>query len=148
MINPFVMKTPVKIALAVILFIAIGGIFTSLYMFNLKPKNLSTVKPDFTLTASGLQKAFEVNETDATAKYVNKTIEVSGEIISVRTGEKNFVNVSLKTDNPVSSVLCTFPPVNAPDNLKPGTNIVIHGNCSGYLMDVLLKNCAVVMTTK
>ena len=137
------MKTYVKIALAVVMFIAIAGIGVGLYLFNLKPKNLSKAKPDLVIAAFDLQKAFEENEGAATAKYVNKVLEVSGEISSVKPGENSSVSVALKTSNDMSSVICTFPPSTKPAALTPGTSVVIRGVCSGYLMDVLLNNCAI-----
>jgi hypothetical protein len=142
------MKTPVKVALAVVLFIAIAGIGGALYLYNLKPKDLKSVNPDYTLTSTALQKAFEENETSATAKYVNKIIEVSGEIISIKEGEQRFVNVSLKTGNDLSAVLCTFPHGNDLIDLKSGTSVTVRGSCSGFLMDVLLKNCVLVESKK
>jgi hypothetical protein len=136
------MKTYIKIALAVVMFIAIAGIGAGLYFFNLKPKDLSKAKPDYVVTAIDLQKAFEENETAATAKYVNKVIEVSGEIGSVKTGENNSLNISIKTGSEMSSVICTFPSSNKPVDMTAGSAVTIHGVCSGYLKDVLLNNCA------
>ena len=137
------MKTYIKIALGAVLFIAIAGIGAGLYLFNMKPKNLSGAKPDFVMTAILLQKAFEDNETTATTKYVSKVIEVSGEVASVKQGENNSVNIALKTGSDMSSVICTFPAATKPGDLAPGTSVTIRGVCSGYLMDVLLNNCAI-----
>ena len=78
------MKTPVKIALAVVFIVAVGGILAALYLYNLKPKDLQKVKPDFIITSTALQKAFEEDEKGSSAKYINKIIEVSGEIESVK----------------------------------------------------------------
>jgi len=137
------MKTYVKIALGVVFFLAIAGIGTGIYLFNLKPKNLSRVKADFVITAPDIEKAFEENEAAATARYVGKVIEVSGEISAVKPGENSSVSISLKTGNDMSSVICTFPPASKTEGLSAGQAVVIHGDCSGYLMDVLLNNCAV-----
>ena len=138
------MKTYIKIALGVVLFIAIAGIGAGLYLFNMKPKNLSDAKPDFVMTAILLQKAFEDNETTATTKYVTKVIEVSGEVASVKQGENNSVNIALKTGSDMSSVICTFPAISDPSIFKAGDQITLRGECSGFLMDVLLNNCAII----
>jgi hypothetical protein len=137
------MKTYVKIALGVVLFVAIAGIGAGLYFYNLKPKNLSSVKPDFVMSSTELQKAFEDNEGAATTKFVSKVIEVSGEIASVKQGENNSINISLRTGSEMSSVICTFPASTKPGELAAGATVTIHGVCSGYLMDVLLNNCAI-----
>jgi hypothetical protein len=138
------MKPLIKITLAVVLFIAIAGIGTGIYLFNLKHKDLSKVKPDFVITSTDLQKAFEVNESTATARYVNKVIEVSGEISSLKPGENNTLSILFKTGSDMSSVICTFPASGKPVNLTAGSPVTIRGECSGYLMDVLLNNCAIV----
>lgn len=141
------MKTPVKIALSVVLFVALAGIGGALYLYNLKPKDLRKVKPHFIMTSIDLQKEFETNEANASDRYINKIIEVKGEITSVKPGEKNFINVSLRTGNDLSAVICTFP---ASDTsfFKSGNQIILRGVCSGYLMDVLLNNCALIEEAK
>jgi len=137
------MKTYIKIALAVVLLIAITGIGVGLYLFNLKARDLSNASPDFVLTATDLQKAFEENEAAATAKFTGKIIQVTGEVNTVKSGENNSTNISLITGSDMSSVICTFPSPNKPADLPAGSSVTIRGVCSGYLMDVLLNNCAV-----
>ena len=137
------MKKNLKIALIAIIIIALAGAAAGFYMYNLKPKDLGKVKPDLIVTASELQSAFEENETAAALKYVNKIVEVSGEVGSVEPGENNSVNISLKTNSSFSSVICTFPTGVGSGRVKEGSQISIRGECSGYLMDVLLNNCVV-----
>jgi hypothetical protein len=141
------MKTSVKILLFVVFFLAVAGIGAALYLFNKFNKqadDLLKVKPDFTITAVALQKEFEENETAASAKYVNRIIEVSGTVESVKPGENNVLNVSLKTGSDLSSVICTFPRAADASKLNSGTQLTLRGECSGYLMDVLLNNCSVI----
>ncbi len=138
------MKTSVKIALFVVFFIALTGILVALIMFNKQHKDLSKTKPDFVLTSTDLQKAFEENEAAATAKYANKIIEVSGTITSVGTGENNVLNISLKTGSDLSSVICTFPAGTEQAKFGKGSLIILRGECSGFLMDVLLNNCVLI----
>jgi hypothetical protein len=142
------MKSYVKIALFVVFFVAVAGILAAIYLYNLKPKDLQKVKPHFVITATDLQRAFEENEKASSEKYINKIIEVSGEITSVKTGEKNSMNVSLKTGSDFSAVICTFPTVSDTTFFKTGNQITLRGVCSGFLMDVLLNNCAVIKNTK
>ena len=138
------MKLYVKIAIAVVLVIAVAGIGTALYFYNLKPQDLQKSKPDYVVTSIGLQKEFEADETGASAKYINKIVEVTGEVISVEEGERGSLNISLQTESDFSKVICTFPSVENPDIFEQGKEITIRGDCSGFLMDVLLNNCAVI----
>jgi hypothetical protein len=142
------MKKTVWIALFAIFFIALAVIGAGIYFYTLKPKDLEKVKPDFVMTSVELQKLFEENESVASARFINKIIEVSGEISSVKPGENNTFNVALKTGNELSSIICTFPGGSPAGNLKQGSRITIRGECSGYLMDVLLNNCTVHVSSK
>jgi hypothetical protein len=138
------MKTPVKIALAIVFVIAVGGILAALYLYNLKPKDLQKVKPDITITSSDLQKAFEENENNASKTYINKVVEVSGEVITIVGSEKNTWNVTLQTGSDFAKVICTFPSIPNPDVFTLGKQITVRGVCSGVLSDVLMNNCVVV----
>jgi hypothetical protein len=137
------MKTYIKVALFAIIFLIIAGAGAGIYLFNKQHKDLGKTRPDFILTASDLQKAFENDEAAATAKYVKKIIEVSGIIESVNPGEDKSLNVTLKTESDLSSVICTFQQAAELSGIKAGDKIVLRGECSGYLTDVLLNNCSV-----
>jgi hypothetical protein len=142
------MKFYVKVALFVVLVIAVGGIFAGLYYYNLKSADLAKAKPDFILAATDLQKAFDNDEKAASAKYINKIIEVSGRIASIKPAENGALNISLETESAMSSVIGTFPKVSDPSLFKTGEQITFRGQCSGFLMDVLLNNCAPVQNKK
>jgi tRNA_anti-like len=142
------MKTYVKIALFGIFFIALITILAALILYNKKHPDTAKVKPDFIVTATALQKEFEVNEATASARYINKILEVTGTIISVTRADSTHINISLKTGSEISSVICTFPGIGDPTKFKTGEEITLHGECSGFLMDVLLNNCSMIMNRK
>ena len=104
------MKTYVKVALFFVTFIALAAILAALYYYNLKATDMSKAKPDFILTASALQKAFEDDEAKASVIYINKIVEVTGNFV-VKPAENNVVSISLATDSDLSSVICTFPAI-------------------------------------
>lgn len=142
------MKLYVKIALFAVLFIAISGILVALILYNKKHPDTANAKPDFIITAPLLQKEFEDNEETASARYTNKILEVTGTIASIIRADSTHLNISLKTGSDMSSVICTFISVGDPSQFKPGDEITLRGECSGFLMDVLLNNCAMVMNSK
>jgi hypothetical protein len=142
------MKTYVKVALGVVLFIALSGILASLYMFNLKHKDMAKASPDFKITSTVLQKAFEDNETAASKLYINKILEVSGKIASIKPADNKFISISLVTGSDLSSVICTFTVIDDPSKINVGDEITLRGECSGFLMDVLLNNCALIQNKK
>ena len=142
------MKLYVKIALFVVVFFAISGILAALILFNKKHPDTSKAKPDFVISATALQKEFEDNEKTASVRYINKILEVSGTIASLTPDDSNHVNISLKTGSDLSSVICTFSVINDPSKFKPGDEITLRGECSGFLMDVLLNNCTTIANHK
>ncbi len=142
------MKLYVKIALFVVLFIAVSAILAALILYNKKHPDTAKTKPDFIIAAPLLQKEFEDNEKTASARYINKILEVTGTIASITPAGSNHLNISLKTGSDMSSVICTFPAVGDQSRLKTGDEITLRGECSGFLMDVLLNNCSTVMTRK
>ena len=138
------MKLWIKIALAIVMVFAVAGIGIGIYLFNLETADLRKAKPDFIISAADLQQAFENNEVSASAKFVNRIIEVSGNIESISIGEENALNVTLQTGSDLSSVICTIPDAASTVNLSTGNPITVRGECSGYLMDVLLNNCVII----
>jgi hypothetical protein len=142
------MKLYVKIALAVVLFIAVAGILAALIMYNKKHPDTSKTRPDFVITAAVLQKEFEDNEKDASARYINKILEVTGTISSVTPADSTHFNISLKTGSDLSSVICTFQSKEHQPDFVTGKEITLRGECSGFLMDVLLNNCSEVPVRK
>jgi len=142
------MKPFVKIALFVVLFIAVAGILAALIMYNKKHPDTAKAKPDFVVTATALQKEFEDNEKTASARYINKILEVNGTIASVTLADSAHLNISLKTASDMSSVICTFPSNGHQANFVTGNEITLRGECSGFLMDVLLNNCSEIPVRK
>ena len=142
--NTFKFKRWHKIAFGLILVLVAGGILAALYLYNMQGKDLQKVKPDFILSASELQGAFEADEAAASSNYINKIIEVSGEIESVKEGENQTLVVTLKTENPVSAVSCTFQTASGKPEFSEGDYISLRGQCSGFLMDVIMNNCTLV----
>lgn len=135
------MKTSIKITLFVVFFIAVAGIGAALYMYNLKPADLSKATADYAVSASTLQSDFEKDEAGATTKYVNKVIEVTGSVAAVLTNSDKSFTVSLLTENKSAFVICTFVAMDVNPILKVGEIITVRGKCSGILMDVLLNDC-------
>jgi hypothetical protein len=139
------MKPFVKIALFVVLFIAVAGILAALIMYNKKHPDTAKAKPDFVVTATALQKEFEDNEKTASARYINKIVEVTGTIASVTTADSTHLNISLKTGSDMSSVICTLLSKDKKSDFVTGNEITLRGECSGFLMDVLLNNCSEIL---
>ncbi len=127
-----------------VVLLGLAGVGTGIYLFYRQDKDLQKAKPDFVITSVDLQKAFEDNESVSTVKYVNKILEVTGTIESVSRVEDNVTNVTLGTANGFSLVICTLSTLSDPSELVAGNEVTIRGECSGFLMDVLMNNCFII----
>lgn len=138
------MKKIIKAGLIIGAVAVVAGVAGGIYMFGKKHKDLSVTKPDFVIQADALLKEFETNEQEASLKYINKVIEVSGTISSAEKGEGTAWSIALDTGSDFAKILCTFTSIDDTTQLEPGKQVVLRGECSGYLMDVLLNNCQII----
>jgi hypothetical protein len=126
------MKTWLKIVLIVIgIGIISGGIVA--YKIFTKPHRDVSAEKTVTLTAQGLYDAFRTNEANANQLYLDKAIELSGEVLEVSTNQDGKTVVNFKTNDPLFVINCTFK--TNPVELKPGTTITFKGICTGYIPD-------------
>jgi hypothetical protein len=138
------MRPYFNIGLFIALIVVLSVISAGVYLFYKGPVDTGNIKPDFTVAAVDLQREFSENESAASEKYINKIIEVKGIIASVDKAEGNNINISLRTGDETSSVICTVTGLKGREDLQQGNEITVRGVCSGFLMDVLLNNCSII----
>ncbi len=126
------MKKWKKTALLIGLIIVVLGVSGVLYVY-LKPHRDVTQEKGVQLSAQSLYDAFKANETEANAKYLDKAIELSGEVAEVSTNQDGNTVVNFKTNDPFFVINCTFKI--KPGAVKPGQNITFKGICIGYVPD-------------
>lgn len=128
-----------KKILSAILILGIIGAFVAYKIYNKPHVNVANSKADISLTANKILNDFSSDENDANTKYLEKIIEVKGEIASLKT-EKGLGIISLKTNDDFGSVLCHLSEESTKKmhNFKEGQTISVKGICTGYLMDVIL----------
>lgn len=133
------------ILLIILVGLGIGGWY-AYSEYNRKPAGAGELTTDFLLTADELQKAFE-NEDAATAKYLNKVLEVKGIVAAVVKNENAF-NISLETADPMTAVTVQLLPEQngAAEKITVGQEIMLKGICNGKLADIELNKG--VITTK
>lgn len=137
------MKKKVRTAIYILIILGLLSVIAGIKLYNKPFRDLLQTKPDFTMSAAELQKEFESDEQQANEKYMNKTFEITGEIGSVKKEGNRITSIILKTDNDLSSVICTFRNELDEEKFKPGNTIKVRGEFSGFLMDVLLNNCVI-----
>jgi hypothetical protein len=102
------------------------------WIFN-KPHRDVTQEKAVQLTAQKLFDAFKANEANANKLYLDKAIELSGEVSEVIKNQEGQIVVNFKTNDPLFVINCTFK--TNPGELKVGQNITFKGICTGYIPD-------------
>lgn len=125
----------------IISLVILGGISYGLYVWNKPHRNVKGEK-GIAITALAIFDSFSVNETRANALYLNRAIQVTGEVTDVKQNQDGQTVVYLKTSDPVFGVNCTFK--ENPGPLEKGATITFKGICTGYLSDVIINQGIIV----
>ena len=128
-----------RILLAVFLIIVAATIYVY-QEYNRTNVNISTARSSFTVSAPELIMAFSGNDSVATKKYVGKIISVTGIVKNVDKDDRGHYTLSLGDTLSTSSVRCSVDSMysHRAAVIKPGMNILLKGNCTGYNEDELL----------
>ena len=126
------MKKWMKITLVIGLVALVTGGIVVFRIFT-KPHRDVTNEQAVQLTAQGLFDAFKADENAANAKYLDKAIELSGEVLDLSTNQDGNTVVNFKTNDPFFVINCTFK--TNPGTLTAGQTITFKGICTGYIPD-------------
>ncbi|MFP5039710.1 OB-fold protein [Parasediminibacterium sp. JCM 36343] len=133
-----------KIVIGVLLAGVIGLIGVWYFIFY-KPTHFKRDVADeqaIVVTAKDIVKEFQANEAAANKKYLNKAVEVTGEVTEAKKDQDGKPTVTLKSDDSFSNVFCTL----KGDKLleaKGGTTISVKGIVTGFLSDVVIIDAIV-----
>ena len=130
-----------KIFLFIILVIIIGGGIAVYYMWNKPERNIANEK-GIEITAVQLVNEFQENELEANKKYLDKVIQVTGNINAVGDNQEGMTTLTLSSDDAFTGVFCMLKEKAA--GLKVGDKITIKGICSGMLTDVRIIEAIIV----
>ena len=129
-----------KILIAILAIALVGGGIVY-YKLNQKAPTAATQKVDVTISAEQLAKEYAADEKTANTKYLDKNIEVTGNVTETEKNQDGFTMVTLETGDPVNTIQCTLmDKTAAADKGKP---VTIKGLCSGYNMGVALRECVI-----
>ena len=108
--------------------------------YHRKPMNLAYVKANVEMTTSTLIDAFETNEQEANAKYLDKIIAVQGRVKAVEKNDNGFYTVILGEESNMSSVRCSMDSLQNEKvtRIAPGSLVTFKGACTGFNADELL----------
>ena len=133
------MKKILNIILSLIVIIIIAYIV----VLNLPQASSQNKKPDFVVSSVEIYDEFNSNEQKANTKYIGKTVEITGNLISTENDQEGATVLILATNDEMGVVLCTLEkePKKIPEI---GSTIKIKGQCNGFLMGVVMNKCLVL----
>jgi DNA/RNA endonuclease YhcR with UshA esterase domain len=131
--------------ISTLLVLGIAGF--AIYYLMRRPVDIRTVDVQYELSANDLVDQFNVDETSANTKYLDKIIAVKGTISSIKIeADTGDLTVILASKDSLCAVICSFYNDERArvQKLTPGSTVLIKGKCSGKLLDVVLSRCSMV----
>lgn len=131
-----------KLIPIVILIAAIIGGTVAYRMYNKPHRDIASEDAAFSLTANELFDAFEENEADANAKYLDQVVEVTGEVAEVTENSAGQAVITITAANAMLGGVSATMQEAGGVNISEGETATVKCRCTGYLMDVILVNCS------
>lgn len=115
------------------------------YLWNKPHQNMQTAKADMAIDAAALFSEFTADQAAATAKYLGKTVAVSGKVKETTKMDDGTVKVNLETGSDFG-VLCELDPLSKHPRTDfiAGETATFKGICTGFNFDVQLTRCVEV----
>ncbi|TMM28998.1 hypothetical protein FDT66_11465 [Polaribacter aestuariivivens] len=133
-----------KIILSILILAVLGSIIA--YKIYNKPHiNVADENADITISASTILADFSSDETTANKKYLEKIIQVKGQVSDVSLSNGKGI-VTLQTDDDFGSVICHLTDKESTkiSEISKGQELIIKGICTGFLMDVILVKSIII----
>lgn len=114
---------------------------TGLYLYTFKDhRDVANEKGSYTISVAKFFSEFQSNESIANAKYLDKTIEVTGDLSNIDVQTKSIV---------INDKLFATFKDGIPKSLKPNSKIKIKGRFIGYdaLLEELKMDQCILVTT-
>ncbi|HWB24644.1 MAG TPA: hypothetical protein VG738_04150 [Chitinophagaceae bacterium] len=135
-------RTRIIIVVFGLLLLAAGILWYYVFVWSANHHRNVEDEKGIPVTSSRIVSLYEKNEHSADSLFLDKAIQVTGEITSMQVNQQGMPTVTLKSDDPMSSVFCTLK--NKHPVLKTGSIVTIKGICTGYLSDVIVIGAVLV----
>ncbi|MBR9921288.1 MAG: hypothetical protein GYB31_10655 [Bacteroidetes bacterium] len=111
-------------------------------IYNKPHQNMTKAKADHSLSSTELFAAFEADEQAANEKFLGKIVEVNGTIQEVKL-EEGVQKLILEGDGMMFGVICNLDELTDShrDDFQVGEAVSLKCECTGLLMDVVMKRC-------
>jgi hypothetical protein len=143
-------KIIIYISLVLAVILSIGGIY-AYKEYNRKQIDVTDVAPNYTSSYISIISEFTSNEKIASAKYLDKVIEIEAPIKGIDKDEKGYYTIVLGDSLSMSSIRCSMDSTHNTDAVKfaKGDIIKAKGICTGFNTDemlgsdVILNRCTI-----
>ena len=123
-------------AIAVVAITALGGYYYVFVYSKTHHRNVQSEK-GIVIQADSLSAAYQADEKNANALYLNKAVEISGTIVSIDKNQEGKITLIIGSADSFSNVSVTLISI-TPITQKIGETITIKGVCTGALSDVIV----------
>lgn len=128
---------PLLVALGVLAAIA------AYFVYNKPHRDIAAEEAAFSLTADELFDNFETDEAAANAKYLDKVLEVTGEVAEVSENSAGQAVITITAANAMLGGVSATMQEAGTVSISEGETVTVKCRCTGFLMDVILINCSV-----
>ncbi len=131
------MKKLKPLVVLLLLLAVAGGAFGWFFYWNKPQQNIKDAS-SIKVSATELFTLYSTDEQKANLSYIDKIVQVTGEVSSVTKNTEGKTVVLLKTNDPLFGVNCTM---EEDAEMKAGETLTLKGMCTGYLTDVVVIRC-------
>jgi len=128
--------------------IIIGAATIYIYKeYNRSHKDTANLNADYSITATGLIKEFEIDEKSSNTKYWDKVLLVDGIVKEIVRDDKGFYTVALGDTSSLSAVRCNIDSIHSKEaaSVKKGNSIAVKGICTGFNTDELIGSDVILV---
>lgn len=136
------MKKYFILSILVVILIGVIGIWFFIFFKPTHFKRDVSNETGIALTASSIVTAYQTNEVSANNEYLNKTLQITGEIAEAKADQIGKTTLLLRSNDAFTFVFCTLKTTDT--SFKKGDTVTVKGICTGFLSDVVLRDAIVV----
>lgn len=135
------------LAIGLILALIVGGVV--FYLLNKPHRTAEDEKPVAVLTADELFNQFNNEPDSSNTKYLEKVIQVTGTVNSIKTVEnngktENKIALATPDEMGIAEISVILKEGEKTEGIQEGTTIVLKGICNGFNTDVELRQAVIV----
>ena len=125
----------------VIVFSLVGGWYY-VFVYSKNHHRDAANERGIIVNAADVAAEYQTNEQSANTKYLDKVLEVTGEVMEVGKNQEGKTTVALKTNDIMTTVFCTLKDSTA--NIQLNQSVTIKGICIGFISDVKIKDAILI----